>query len=113
ALERDRNNGANVAYSAYALAALGEGERARERMTRAVLIDPDNYGMLYNFAAALSVFLHDGDGAVTMLESSLKTISPGSLDYLKIDPDFEPIRNDPRFVALIADADARHAAEAA
>jgi len=48
-----------------------------------------------------------------MLESSLKTISPGSLDYLKIDPDFEPIRNDPRFVALIADADARHAAEAA
>jgi adenylate cyclase len=112
-LERDRNNGADVAYSAYALAALGEGERAHERMNRALLIDPDNYGMRYNFAAALSVFLQDADGAIEVLRPTFKTISPGSLDYMKMDPDFAPIRNDPRFIAMVEAADARLAAEAA
>jgi adenylate cyclase len=38
-LAHDPNNGAVLGYSAYALAALGEGERARERMGRALLVD--------------------------------------------------------------------------
>jgi hypothetical protein len=69
--------------------------------------------MRYNFAAALSVFLQDADGAIEVLKPTFKTISPGSLDYMKMDPDFAPIRNDPRFIAMVEAADARLAAEAA
>ena len=41
-LAQDPNNGTVIGYSAYALGALGEVERAKERMNRALLIDPDN-----------------------------------------------------------------------
>lgn len=44
-------------YNAYALAALSEAERAKARMSHALLIDPDNFNMRYNFACALSVHL--------------------------------------------------------
>ena len=39
-LVHDQNNSMVAGYSAYALAALGEGERAKARMERALLIDP-------------------------------------------------------------------------
>ena len=39
-LAHDQNNSMVAGYSAYALAALGEGERAKARMERALLIDP-------------------------------------------------------------------------
>src|SRR5258705_9610415 len=55
ALTQDPNNGTVTAYSAYALATLGEAERAKERMNRALLIDPDNWNMRYNFACALQI----------------------------------------------------------
>jgi len=54
-------------YSAYALAALGEGERAKARMTRALLIHPGNFNMRYNFGCAPCVFLKDKDAALDML----------------------------------------------
>jgi adenylate cyclase len=111
ALEHDRNNGAYTAHSAYALAALGEGERARERITRALLIDPDNEGMRYNFAAALAVFLHDVEGAIDMLEPYFRNIPRASLEYAQIDPDFESLRVHPRYIAMIDEAENRLAAE--
>ena len=109
-LERDPNNGADTSYSAYALAALGEAERARERMNRALLIDPSNDGMRYNFASALSVYLHDTETALQLLEPAFKTISPMMLHHAKLDPDLDPLRKDPRFIAMVAAADARLAA---
>ena len=51
-LVHDQNNSMVAGYSAYALAALGEGERAKARMERALLIDPSNFNMRYNFACA-------------------------------------------------------------
>ena len=47
----------SLAYSAYALGALGEAERAKERMNRALLIDPDNWNMRYNFGCVLIISL--------------------------------------------------------
>ena len=46
------SNGAAISFGVSALAALGERDRAMEWMERALLIDPDNLNMRYNFACA-------------------------------------------------------------
>jgi adenylate cyclase len=109
-LMRDQNNPGVVAYSAYALAALGEGERAKARMNRALLIDPDNWNMRYNFACALSVYLKDRDAALDMLGSVYATITDAFLPYAKADPDFAFLHDEPRYQAIVASAEARLAA---
>jgi adenylate cyclase len=110
ALAHDANNGAVTGYSAYALAALGESERARQRMSRALLIDPDNLNMRYNFACALSVHLKETQAAIDMLQPVLMNFAGGFLQHAKVDPDLDPVRNDPRFKTMIAAAEARIAA---
>jgi len=106
-LARDQHNSGVVAYSALALAALGEGERAKARMNRALLMEPENFNARYNFACALSQYLKDKKAALEMLDSVFATISDAFLPYAKADPDFEFLRDDPRFNAMVAAAEAR------
>jgi adenylate cyclase len=82
---------------------LGERERAREWMERALLVDPDNLNMRYNFACALARDLDDRDGAIRMLESCIPRLK-GSLGNIEFDPDLDNIRDDPRFQRLLKDA---------
>ena len=110
ALAHDANNGTVTGYSAYALAALGESGRAKQRMARALLIDPDNLNMRYNFACALSVHLKETDAALDMLEPVLAKFAGSFLHHAKVDPDLDPLREDPRFKAMLATAEARIAA---
>jgi adenylate cyclase len=112
-LAHDQNNMAVTSYSAYALAALGEGERAKSRMNRALLIDPDNFNMRYNFACAISVYLKDKEGALDMLGPVFETITDSMMPYAKADPDLEFLRDDPRYQAMISAAEARLAAKGA
>ena len=109
-LARDQNNSSAVVYSAYALAALGEGERAKTRMNRALVVDPENWDMRYNFACALSGHLQDGPAALEMLGPLFATITEPLLRYLKADPDLESLHGDPRYQAMVAAAEARLAA---
>ena len=51
-LAQDPNNATAMGFGALALATLGEGERAKEWINRALLIDPDNMNARYNFACA-------------------------------------------------------------
>jgi adenylate cyclase len=106
-LARDQNNSSAVVYSAYALAALGEGERAKTRMNRALVVDPENWDMRYNFACALNGHLHDGQAALDMLGPLFATITGPLLRYLKADPDLESLHDDPRYQSMVADAEAR------
>src|SRR5262245_58991060 len=53
-LARDSSNSAALGHSGVALAALGQRERAKEWMERALLIDPDNITMRYNFVCDLA-----------------------------------------------------------
>ncbi len=110
-LAHDQNNLVVTSYSAYALAALGESERAKTRMNRALLIDPDNFNMRYNFVCALSVHLQDKQAALDMLGPVLEAISDAFLPYAKADPDLDLLRDDPRYQAMIAAAEARLAAK--
>ena len=93
-----------------ALAALGEGERAKARMERALLIDPKNFNMRYNFACALCVYLKDKEGSLRMLGPVFETVTETFLPYLKADPDLDMLRDDPRYKAQLEATEARLAA---
>ena len=109
-LAQDRGNGYALGYGVGALATLGQGERCRDWIRRALLIDPGNQNMRYNFACTLAVRLHDIDGALNLLGPYLAQATHWHLDWVKADPDMDPLREDPRFQALIAEAEARVAA---
>ena len=111
-LAHDQNNSMVAGYSAYALAALGDGDRAKARMERALLIDPQNSNMRFNFACALCVHLKDKDASLEMLGPVFESITEAFLPYAKADPDLNPLRDDPRYQAMEAAAEARLAAQA-
>jgi adenylate cyclase len=105
-LAQDPSNGAAISFGVSALGALGEKDRAREWMERALLIDPDNLNMRYNFACSLARDLGDKEAALRMLDSSLSRIK-GSLGSAEYDPDLECLRDDPRFHKILGDAKKR------
>jgi adenylate cyclase len=111
ALARDRNNGNAMGFGVSALAVLGEADRAKDWMARALLLDPDNNLMRYNFACSLSNNLRDAEAALAMLKPVLAASSISLLAAAKTDPDLDLIRDDPRFGVMIAEADARLATE--
>jgi len=111
-LTQDPSNGAAMGFCCYALALLGQPESAKSWMSRALLVDPDNTNMRYNFACALTSQLKDADGAIELLGLLFEKISIGLLNHAKADPDLDPLRDDPRFQAMIAAAEARLAAAA-
>ena len=63
--------------------------------------------MRYNFACSLAAYLKDSIAALGMLEPVFAHMSTGLLMHAKVDPDFDHIRDDPRFKAMIAAAEAR------
>jgi adenylate cyclase len=109
-LARDQNNPSVLSYSAYALTALGEAERAKGRMNRALMIDPDNFNMRYNSACALCMLLKDKEATLEMLGPVFAMISDEFLTYAKADPDFALLHDDPRYQAMVATAETRLAA---
>ncbi len=109
-LARDQNNSGVIAYSANALGALGERERAKARMNRALLIDPGNWNMRYNFACTLNTYLDDKGAALEMMRPLFEGITEPLLRYLMDDPDFLSLRDDPRYQTMITAAEARLAA---
>jgi adenylate cyclase len=112
ALAQDPTNGKAMGFGVNALAALGQAERAREWIDRALVVDPDNTSMRFNFACALNARLDDADGALALLERYFAEASPSLLAHAKVDTDLDSLRDDARFQAMVAAADARLAAGA-
>ncbi|MGH8125292.1 MAG: TIR domain-containing protein [Rhodanobacteraceae bacterium] len=110
ALAKDPTNVGIIAYSATALGALGEGERAKIRMQRAMLIDPDNWTMRYNFACMVCRSLKDKQTALKLMKTLLETATASLLEYSKADAAFELLHEDPCYQAMVAAAEARLAA---
>jgi adenylate cyclase len=95
-----------LGFMTSALADLGEADRAREWTRRAVLFDPDNARMLYNIACSMSE-LGDAETACDLLEGIIDKISTGWLLWMGADNSLDPIREHPRFKALVARGAAR------
>jgi adenylate cyclase len=84
-----------------ALIELGETDRAREWISRALAIDPDDALTQYNVACGLTK-LGDIDRALDLLERSLKRSGPERRAWVKHDSDFDPLRSHPRYQQMIA-----------
>jgi adenylate cyclase len=110
ALVADPANGKALAFGVNALAVLGDAPRARQWIERALAIDPDNRSTRFNCACALSAHLNDADAALELLGPILERAPRSLLDHAMADTDLDPIRADPRFQAMIAEAQARIAA---
>jgi adenylate cyclase len=111
AIAQDRSNGAALAYGVVGLSVLGQAERAKEWIARALLVDPDNMNMRYNFVCALAAYLKDADAALDMLEPALEKATRGLLHHAKVDPDLDTLRDHPRYKAMMDAAETRLAAE--
>jgi adenylate cyclase len=108
ALVKDPANSHALAAGVGALAVFGENERAKEWIQRGLLLDPDNLSMRYNLACTLSAELKDSEAALDVLDPFFDRItSAAHLKHLEADPDFDNVRDLPRFQQQLAKAKAR------
>jgi adenylate cyclase len=107
AVQQDPSNGAALGILAGGYALLGETEKTREWIDRALLVDPDNLSMRYNFSCILAGYLGDTEAALKMLRMTLPGASETLIRTAETDSDFDTIRDDPRFVKMLAEAKAR------
>jgi adenylate cyclase len=107
---QDHGNRMAMSVTVTALAVLGETERAKDWMNRALLIDPDNLHLRYNFACDLAARLKEPAAALDMLAPVLERDTGVLLRVLHTDPDLAGLRDNPRLQAMIAAAEARLAA---
>jgi len=106
ALVDDPSNGAALGIAAGGLAIGGEQERAREWIDRAMLLDPDNDNMRYNFACIFACHMQDKESALALLATTLLR-SRTHFVAAQTDPDFDCLRDDPRFAELVERARTR------
>jgi serine/threonine protein kinase/tetratricopeptide (TPR) repeat protein len=86
-------------FGANELAQIGETDKAERWVRRALAIDPDDVGVLYNVACAYARLGKSGE-AIDCLERAVKN-GFGHREWIEQDPDLNPIRDDPRFQALL------------
>ncbi|CAN7186431.1 winged helix-turn-helix domain-containing protein [Phenylobacterium sp. LjRoot164] len=109
ALAQDHVDGAAIGCGASALAVLGKPDQARDLIRRALLIDPDNLRMRYNFACGAVLYLKDIDMALDLLGSVFARMSVSWLRHAELDPDLDSIRGLPSYRAMVAAAEERFA----
>ena len=103
-LKEDSLNSAALGISATALTILGDVEKAKERIQRAMIVDPDNINTPYNFACMLATWVGDIDGALDMLEPMMPRQSRSLMITMLADPDMDPLRDHPRFKRMVEEA---------
>lgn len=82
-----------------ALAQLGQPERAVEWAQRALALDSEDSGVLYNVACVLALTGHEDD-ALASLEKAVRN-GFGHREWLENDSDLAGLRDTPRFQALL------------
>jgi len=100
ALKRNPENSDPAALGASVLAALGQRERAKQWLARALAVEGDTSSAWYNVACTYSL-LGDFDRAIDLLEIWLPQVGPDQKLWFKNDADFDPIRSHPRYRKLL------------
>jgi adenylate cyclase len=106
AVQQDPSNGAALGILAGGYALLGEEAKTREWIDRALLVDPDNLNMRYNFACVLAG-LGDKEAALKMLQSTIPRAGEFQVRVADTDTDLDLLRDDPRFDAMMSQAKKR------
>jgi len=106
AVQQDPSNGAALGILAGGYALLGEKEKTREWIDRALLVDPENLNMRYNFACVLAL-MGDKDEALKMLQSTIPRAGEYQVRVADTDTDLDCLRDDPWFQQLLAEAKKR------
>jgi adenylate cyclase len=79
---------------------LGETQRAREWISRALALDPDDFTVQYNVACGYTK-LGELDLAFDLLEGSLSHATPEMKKWMKHDSDLDGLRSHPRYQKLL------------
>jgi tetratricopeptide (TPR) repeat protein len=83
---------------------LGDYAGALADYDRSLILQPDDPDTIYNLAC-LFALQADSDTSLDWLAKAI-TLDESNRNYARTDPDFDPIRADPRLVALVGDASA-------
>jgi adenylate cyclase len=98
-LEINPNEARAYSLGSSSLARLGEREHSRQWSEQAIALAPNDPVVLYNAAGNLAQ-LGEHDRALDGLERSIEAgVAVG--DWIKHDPDFESLRDHPRFQAIV------------
>jgi adenylate cyclase len=77
-------------------------------MKLALLIDPDDWNLRYNFACVLLIHMNESDAALDLLGPVLESEAASYyLGHIRVDPDFTRVRDNQRFKAMMAAAASR------
>jgi tetratricopeptide (TPR) repeat protein len=105
-LKQQPNNWSLLACRAFALAGLGERDEARRAADEAMALttnDARTHGSAQEMKARLVARFGDKDAAIPLLQQLLEKSYDGVYGLpltpalLRLDPDFDPLRGDPRF----------------
>jgi adenylate cyclase len=100
------DHGLAIGWGVVSLVALREVDRAKEWTARAMLLEPDNLNLRYNLACSM-VSLGETAMAIELLDPVLARAQQQNLTWFRADNSLDPLRDDPRFQALLAQAEAR------
>jgi tetratricopeptide (TPR) repeat protein len=98
-LELNPDDARALYFGASALCHQGRTEKAVKWAEKATIIDPDNPSVLYNVACVYAQ-LGEIDRGIDCLEQSITT-GMGQKEWIENDPDLDPLRESPRFAALV------------
>jgi adenylate cyclase len=98
-LERNPEDVRAVYMTGMALIRLDDPARGLEYLERALAMDPSDGGTLYNVACGYALAGRT-EQALDMLEKAIDRAIT-NLDWIANDPDWEPLRDHPRFRALL------------
>jgi adenylate cyclase len=79
---------------------LGETNRAREWISRALALEPDDPTVQYNVACGLTK-LGELEWALDLLKHSLRNAPPEMISWVKHDADLDGLRNHPRYQKIL------------
>jgi adenylate cyclase len=99
-LRLDPDDARALQLGAVTAANIGRREHALELAERALRARPDEFSTAYNLACAYAE-LGERDKALDMLERAARQ-GGGNLGWIRQDPDFDSLRDDPRFVRLVS-----------
>lgn len=99
-LELNPHDGRVLSFGSGALYEDGQHERAFEWATRADQLYPDDLSVIMN-SACLQTKLGNKEKAMDLLERAISH-GWGKKDWLENDPDYDCLRGEPRFIAMMA-----------